>query len=240
MAGKSVMLMAAIVVIGGGVFAFNAMQKPEVQITDDVVQAQSEKTITENPAAGFLNYDIIVGNKDAPIEIIEYAAITCPHCADFHVNVLPLLKKKYLDTGKARLVYRNFIFDNPFDVFAAAMTRCGTEAEFFPTLETYFENQKDWNKLSELKRIFEANGKEAAIKFAKGEVARVGLKAGISTDDARKCFDNKEVVNYLLEVRRVASETYQVNSTPTLIVDGRKLDHNDIASIEKAIEDTAR
>lgn len=230
MIGKGILLISAIVVTGAGFFAFNMMQKPEVQV-------QSEKTITE---AGFLNYDIIIGDKDAPVEIIEYAAITCPHCAHFHADVYPVLKTKYLDTGKAKLLYRNFIFDNPFDVFAASMTRCVSEAEFMPTVEVYFENQRDWNKLSELKSIYDRDGREAAIDFAKAEVIRVGATAGISSDDARKCLDNQDVANYLLKIRQEAVEKYDVNSTPTVIVDGKKLDHNDMASIEKAIEAAGR
>lgn len=238
MTRKSALIIAAILVVG--VFAFNMMQKPAPQTIGDMARIQSEKPLASNVDAGFLNYDIIMGDRGAPVEIIVYAAITCPHCAHFHATIYPLLKEKYLDTGKAKLVYRNFIFDNPFDVFAAAMTRCVTEVNFFPTLETYFHNQKDWNRVPELRRIFEADGKEAAITYAQGEVARVGATANISAKDARQCFDNQQVVDYLLQVRQDAVAIYDVKSTPTVIVDGRKLDRNDMASIEKAIEDAAR
>ncbi len=241
MTSKSTMLIAVIIIIGGGIYFANERQKSEIQTTNDVAQAQSEKMVVKiQPAeiseAGFLDYDIIIGDKEAPVEIIEYAAITCPHCANFHADIYPQLKEKFLDTGRAKLVYRNFIFDNPFDVFAATLTRCVPEENFLPTVEAFFHDQRDWNKLSELKRIFESDGRNAAIKFAQGEVTRVGGQAGISTAGAQKCFDNKEVLNYLLKVRQEAVETYQVNSTPTVIVNGIKMGQGDIASLEKAIE----
>ncbi len=232
MTRKNVLLVIVIAVIGGGFYMAGITQKAPVQVKEDTVQVQSN----DADLVDFLNYDIIIGDEDAPIEIIEYAAITCPHCAHFHADVHPVLKEKYLDTGKAKLVYRNFVFDNPFDVYAASITRCVSEENFLPTLEVYFENQPDWNRLAELKLIYDRDGREAAINFAKAEVTRVAASAGISPDDAKKCLDNKEVVNYLLKVRGKAVEKYQVNSTPTVIVDGKMLDRNDIASIEKAIE----
>lgn len=240
MNNKVIFIIVAIAVIGGGIFAFSKKQNTEAEAADVVAQTQSENSVAANPETDFLNFDIIVGDKDAPVEIIEYAAITCPHCAHFHADVYPVLKEKYLDTGKARLVYRNFIFDNPFDVFAAAMTRCVSEDDFFPVLEVYFHTQRDWNNQSELKRIFTEQGREAAIKFAKSEVARIGETAGVNTDDAGQCFDNKAVIDYLLQVRQDAVEKYDVRSTPTVIVNGKKLDSNTIASIEKAIEDAIK
>lgn len=251
MAGKIPLILTGIIVIGVGAYALTMTQEPAPQVADlspEVMdqavdqqgQAKGDATEPENTAGPFLDYDIIIGDKDAPVEIIEYAAISCSHCATFHSDVYPLLKEKYLNTGKARLVYRNFVFDNPFDVFAASLTRCVPEENFLPTLETYFENQQQWNRLSDLKRIFEAEGKAAAIKFAQGEVARVGAIAGINAEDARACFNNKAVISYLLKIRQEAVEKYDVQSTPTIIVGGKKLDRHDMAALEMAIEGAAQ
>ncbi|PCI34300.1 MAG: hypothetical protein COB54_00460 [Alphaproteobacteria bacterium] len=243
MAGKTPILMAGIIVLGVGAYWLTQKQEPAPQVIDlspesagEGADAGTGTIVSENTVGPFLDYDIVIGDKDAPVEIIEYAAISCSHCATFHSDVYPLLKEKYLDTGKARLVYRNFIFDNPFDVFAASLTRCVAEENFLPTLETYFDSQHQWNKLSDLKRIFEADGKAAAIKFAQGEVAGVGVTAGISAEDARACFNNKAVVSYLLKVRQEAVVKYDVQSTPTIIVGGKKLDRHDMAALERAIE----
>lgn len=247
MAGKTPLLLAGIIVIGVGAYALTKNQEPAplvIDLSPEVMdeggqkqdQAEAGTTGVDVTAGPFLDYDIVIGDKDAPVEIIEYAAISCSHCATFHSDVYPLLKEKYLDTGKARLVYRNFIFDNPFDVFAASLTRCVAEENFLPTLKTYFDTQRQWNKLSDLKRIFEAEGKAAAIKYAQGEVAEIGATAGISAEDARACFDNKAVVSYLLKIRQEAVEIYGVESTPTIIVGGQKLDRHDMAALEQAIE----
>lgn len=230
---KKIALLLAALVIGGGALAVSMTLQPQNQTN---ANADSEKPSNSDMApAAFLNYDMIMGDKNAPIEIIEYAAISCSHCAHFHADVLPELKEKYIDTGKVKLVYRNFIFDNPFDVFASTLTRCTTEENFFPVVKTYFDFQKVWSNHQELKRIYEAEGRPAAIKYAQGEVAKIGKMSGISLDDAQKCFDNDGVVDYLLKIRQEAVEKYQVNSTPTLIVNGKKIEGHHFEDLEKAI-----
>ncbi|VAX03128.1 Periplasmic thiol:disulfide interchange protein DsbA [hydrothermal vent metagenome] len=235
---KKIALLLAVLVIGGGVFTASMILQPQNQTS---ANADSEKLSNPEPSnsdmtpVSFLNYDMVMGHKNAPIEIIEYAAISCSHCAYFHADVLPLLKEKYIDTGKVKLVYRNFIFDNPFDVFASSLTRCTTEENFFPAVKTYFEFQKVWVNNQELKRIYEAEGHEAAIKYAQGEVAKIGKMSGMSLADAQKCFDNGGVIDYLLKIRQEAVEKYQVNSTPTLIINGKKIEGHHLEDLERAI-----
>ncbi len=226
---KRILFGFALVVIMGMIVVI-ALKQQEVAV------AASEMAATTSEKPNFLNYDMVIGDKDAPIEIIEYAAISCPHCAHFHEEIFPELKEKYLDTGKARLVYRNFIFDNPFDVFAASITRCVSEDAFLPTLETYFNYQKIWNKLPDLQRIFETEGREAAMKFAHNEVAKIAKIAGLTDDETEQCFANEDVIDYLLLIRKEAVDTYGVNSTPTVIINGKKLEGSDMASLTEAIE----
>ncbi len=182
----------------------------------------------------FLNYDMVLGDKNAPIEIIEYASTTCPHCATFHKDTLPELKKKYIDTGKVKLVFRNYVFSQPFDVFAASLNRCVSEKKFFPLLGLYFKRQQAWVKykeFGELKRY----GKYAALGFAKGEAIKIAKIAGMKEAEAYQCLARPEVLKYLMDVNRHAVDTYEVNSTPTIIVNGKKLDDNRFEAIEKAI-----
>ncbi|MCF6196736.1 MAG: DsbA family protein [Emcibacter sp.] len=184
--------------------------------------------------SGFLNYDMVLGDKDAPIEIIEYASTTCPHCATFHKDTLPQLKKKYIDTGKVKLVFRNYVFSQPFDVFAASLNRCVSEKKFFPLLGLYFKRQPAWVKykeFGELKRY----GKYAALGFAKGEAIKIAKIAGMKETEAYQCLARPEVLKYLMDVNKHAVDTYEVNSTPTIIVNGKKLDDNRFEAIEKAI-----
>lgn len=247
---KKIAFLIAALVIGGGAVMVFMMAQPDAQV---VANAQPEKkaapaaTVAQDvmtkamaAEANFLNYDMVIGDANAPVEIIEYAAISCPHCAHFHEDVLPGLKEKYLDTGKAKLIYRNFIFDNPFDVYASLMTRCVAEEKFFPTLKTYFEYQNVWMKGEEMMTIYEKEGREAAITFARSEVAKVGKMAGISETQANACFDNEAVIEYLLKVRQKAVEKYKVQSTPTLIVGGKAVEGNDLASLSQAIEEAGK
>jgi len=228
-----------VIAVGAALFAQRWQTSPErttlALVAENTAQPETPPTVKTKTEAGFLNYDMVIGDRDAPVEIIEYFAISCPHCAHFHADVLPELKRKLLDTGKAKLIYRNFIFNNPFDVFASVLSRCVSEENFFPTVTSYFENQQVWNNLPELQRIFKEQGRDAAMNFAQTEVAKTGKISGISRADARKCYDNPAVIAYLLKLRQDAVETYGVNSTPTLIVAGKKLAANDMASIEEAV-----
>ncbi len=235
---KKIALLLAVLVIGGGALTVSMILQPQNQTSANADSEKPSNPESSNPdmtPVSFLNYDMVLGDKNAPIEIIEYAAISCSHCAHFHADVLPALKEKYIDTGKVKLVYRNFIFDNPFDVFASSLTRCTTEENFFPAVKTYFEFQKVWVNNQELKRIYEAEGHEAAIKYAQGEVAKIGKMSGMNLADAQKCFDNGGVIDYLLKIRQEAVEKYQVNSTPTLIVNGRKIEGHHLEDLERAI-----
>lgn len=187
-----------------------------------------------NKDSGFLNYDMVMGDKNAPIEIIEYASTTCPHCASFHKDVLPELKKKYVETGKVKIVFRNYVFQQPFDVFASSLNRCVSEKKFFPLLGLYFKRQKTWLKYKEFGEL-KAYGKYAAMGFAKGEAIKIAKIAGMKESEAYKCLARTDVLKYLMDGTKLAQEKYNVQSTPTVIVNGKKLDASDFETIEKAI-----
>lgn len=182
----------------------------------------------------FLNYDMILGDKNAPITIIEYASLTCPHCASFHKEILPELKKKYIDTGKVKLIFRNYVFDNPFDVFAATLNRCVSEKKFFPLAGLYFKRQSTWLKYKEFGEL-RPYGKYAAMGYAKGEAIKIAKIAGMKESDAYKCLARPEVLKFLMDVNKDAIEKYESIATPMLIVEGEKLDAYDFETIEKAI-----
>jgi len=239
---KKITLLLAILIIGAGGLAIALLAPADRLIAADAaaVPETASQDVSAGGEAGFLDYDMVIGDRDAPVEIIEYAAISCSHCAHFHQDVLPELKKKYLDTGKARLVYRNFIFDNPFDVYASLLTRCATRENFFSTVKTYFDYQKAWLKVAEMQQVYQADGRDAAIIFAQAEVAKIAKMAGMSDEDVRQCYDNQQAINYLLQIRKTAVETYGVNSTPTLIVGGKKVESNDLVTLEKAIAEAGK
>ncbi len=146
--------------------------------------------------------DITLGNPDAPVTMIEYASLTCPHCAKFHNNIFPELKEKYIKTGKVKLVYRNFTRDR-LDLAVGMITRCFGPDKTFDLMGLYFERQRQW----------------AAGDDAMTQIAAVARNAGISRLDLDACLANSELQNNLLEMLK-AGQGAGVNGTPTFFVNG--------------------
>ena len=149
--------------------------------------------------------DHILGKTDAPITIIEYGSLTCPHCAEFATAVLPDLTKKWLDTGKAKLVFRPFPRDE-VDLHAAGVAACGPADKFYPFIDALFEAQGQWITATDYK---------AAI-------GRMALLGGMNKTAFDACWDNKDVQDKLLAVRLVAAQQLGVDSTPTFFINGKK------------------
>ena len=149
--------------------------------------------------------DRVMGDPNAPIEIIEYSSLTCPHCRQFHTKILPKLKKNYIDTGRAKLVYRDFPFDQ-LGLTAALLARCAPPARYFQFLDVLFQNQEKW----------------ASDPDPIKALARIGTLGGLGEADFRACRNNKAIVDGVLQSRLDGGNRYQVNSTPSFIVNGEK------------------
>ena len=148
--------------------------------------------------------DRILGSAEAPITIIEYASLTCPHCAAFHADTLPRLKETWIADGRVRLVYRHFPLDG-IALRAAAVANCIEGARYFGFLDLLFKSQKRWAKSSDpLKTL--------------GQMARL---AGLSQEKFEACANDEAELDRILERRQDGIQTYDVQSTPTLIVNGR-------------------
>ncbi len=148
--------------------------------------------------------DRILGSAEAPITIIEYSSLTCPHCAAFHADALPEIKKTWIADGRVRLVYRHFPLDG-IALRAAAVANCIEGARYFGFLDLLFKSQKRWAKSSDpLKAL--------------GQMARL---AGLSQEKFEACANDEAELDRILERRQDGIQTYDVQSTPTLIVNGR-------------------
>lgn len=149
--------------------------------------------------------DNVLGQASAPVTIVEYASFTCPHCAQFHANILPGLKKAYIDTGKARLVYRDFPLDRA--AFAASLVaRCATGNRYFGIVDLLYTEQARWTG---------ARDPMAALR-------RLATLAGISKKKLDACLKDEKIQNAVLQQRLTATQEFEVTSTPTLIVNGAK------------------
>jgi len=167
--------------------------------------------------------DIVMGNPDAPNVIVEYASMTCPHCANFYTNVFPEVKEKYIDTGKARFVFREFPLDG-LAVAASMLTRCADEDRFYPLIDGLFETQETWALPGE-------DGKQKLLLIAK--------QAGFSQEAFDKCLADKELFDKIVAVRKKAHEEYGVDSTPSFFVNGKRLEGIAFENFESAIDGPA-
>ena len=151
--------------------------------------------------------DMAVGNPDAPVTIYEYASATCPHCADFHVNEWPLIKKEFVETGKVRFVFREF----PLDQVALAafmLARCaagGDVQKYQAVLDSIFKTQREWTK----------QPREGLMKIMR--------MAGMTDKQFDACLKDEKLAKAIVNGARNASRDFRVQSTPTFFINGRKV-----------------
>ena len=153
--------------------------------------------------------DRVLGNDDAPLTIIEYASMTCPHCAHFHTDVMPSIKTNWIDTGKARLVYRDFP-TGPINVSLAVsmITQCAPKAQYFPVVGLLFKSQDRW----------------AGANPPIDEIKRLVALAGLSSNDVDACLQRKDLSRALEDRAMQGSAQYNIQSTPTLIIGSERME----------------
>ncbi len=162
--------------------------------------------------------DHALGSADAPVTIIEYASMTCGHCAAFHVLTLPELKKKYVDTGKVRFVYRDFPLDK-FALQAAQIAECAGNDRYFGVVDLVFQTQAQWTA-----------GKDPIAELTKS--LRI---AGIGEADVKACLANEKVADAIV-AERTTAEKLGVSSTPTLFINGERFSGNrTIEALDEAL-----
>jgi protein-disulfide isomerase len=200
---RTPLLIAAALVVAvavAGILYFRGAGEP------DPNAPKSDPDVAELMAPGPLE-DIVLGNADAPNTIVEYASMTCSHCAAFHKTVFPELKQKYIDTGKAKFILREFPLDG-LAVAAFMLARCAGPDRYYPMVGGLFEAQENW-------AVPGPEGKEKLMLIAK--------QAGFSQESADKCVADKAQFDKVVEVRQRAHDKFGVDSTPTFFVNGKRL-----------------
>jgi protein-disulfide isomerase len=165
----------------------------------------------EDPGPAVTPEDRVLGNPDAPITIIEYASLTCPHCAEFDRDTLPKLKASWIDTGKAKLVFRGFPL-NQQDLRAQILSRCAPPDRFFAFIDTLFQNQRSWAM--------------ADLEQTTASLANIGRLGGVSADQFKACLDDGKLADAIQAQAFTAEKSYKVNSTPTFFINGTLMDPN--------------
>ncbi|MDR6633643.1 protein-disulfide isomerase [Phyllobacterium sp. 1468] len=149
--------------------------------------------------------DIVMGKAEAPVTIIEYASMTCPHCAHFSTTTLPTIKEKYIDTGKAKLILREFPFD-PRAAAAFMLARCAPEERYYPLVEVLFKQQEQWAGA--------ANAEEPLLQISK--------LAGFTQESFKACLTNQKLLDDVNAVRERGANEFGVNATPTFFINGTR------------------
>lgn len=149
--------------------------------------------------------DMVLGKADAPVTIIEYASMTCPHCAHFAETVLPSLTKDYIDTGKVKLIFRDFPLDQ-MAYYGSVLARCAGPQKYFTYLDVIFAQQAAWI----------SNDQQTTINNLK----QIGRLGGMPAEQFDKCLADKAMGEYILNSRLEGNQKFKVNSTPTLIING--------------------
>lgn len=170
------------------------------------VNAQENGDAAEVDISGIT--EMSLGNEDADVTVIEYASFTCPHCANFHKGPFKQLKSDYIDEGTVHFIYRDVYFDR-FGLWASIVARCGGEDRFFGITDMLYEQQEDW--------IGDGDPNEIA-----GNLRRIGKVAGLEDDQLEACLSDNDKAKALVSWYQQNAETHEVDSTPTLIVNGEK------------------
>ena len=145
----------------------------------------------------------VMGDENAPVTMIEYASLTCPHCASFHNEVLPEIKEKLIDTGKLKLIYRDYPLDG-VALRAAAIAQCAGEDRYFGVLGMLFKSQMTWARSQDPV----ASSKEV-VRFA-----------GMTGDAVDACIADQELIDGIVGSRMTGEQEFNVSSTPSFILDG--------------------
>lgn len=151
--------------------------------------------------------DVTLGKADAPVTIIEYASLSCPHCAHFHNTVLPSIKEKYIDSGKAKLIFRSFPLDLPA-LKGTVLAYCAGNDRFYNFLKVLFDTQESW--------AFSKNYLEM--------LANIGKLGGVKSEQFDHCMGDKALEDKILQMKLKGAQDMDIKATPTFFINGEKFE----------------
>jgi protein-disulfide isomerase len=160
-------------------------------------------SVLELEAKGPLD-DIVMGAPTAPVTIIEYASMTCPHCAHFAVETFPKLKEKYIDTGKVKYIMREYPLDN-LALAAFMLARCAGPDKYYPLIETLFAEQRKW-----------------AVREPLPPLLGIAKQAGFTQQTFDACIADKDLAGKVQQVRNRGQQKFKVEATPTFYINGER------------------
>ena len=172
--------------------------------------------------------DMALGNPQAKVTVIEYASASCPHCARFNNEVFPAFKRKYVDTGKVRYVYREFLTEPaPVAAAGALLARCAGKDKYFQVTDAVYHAQDE---------IYEPGTETIRAGAGRDVLRRIAQSAGLSEDQFNKCISDEAALKAFATRTETSAEKDHIEGTPTFIVNGKKVDVGSLPDLDAAIQ----
>jgi protein-disulfide isomerase len=206
----------SLVVAGAVAFLFTGIfTAPPAEAQREVQKVDLKELLTPGPLP-----DKVLGDANAPVTIVEYASMTCPHCAEFHKEVFPKLKANYIDKGQVRFIFREYPLDESA-VAASMLARCAPEDRFFTMIDVLFDQQRNW---------------AIKDKVIPG-LLRIAKQAGFTEQSFEACLKDNKLAQQIYEGAQRGSQKFGVRSTPTVFVNGTTVRNtSSFEDFQKAID----
>ena len=220
---RNILLGTAAVIGLGGWYMTSNRSSTTVAFPDAPLPgaANAQTTSGDVDTSGIM--DMVSGNPEATVEVMEYASFTCPHCASFHTGPYKQLKSEYIDTGKIRFVYREVYFDR-FGLWASLVARCGGPEKFFGLTELIYAGQSQWTRAGEPAAIVE-------------ELRKIGRLAGLDNDALEACLQDGEQAQALVAWYKENAEADGIESTPSFVINGKKYSNMAYADMKEILDE---
>lgn len=166
--------------------------------------------------------DMMMGRKDAPVTMVEYAMFTCPHCAAFNQEVLPKIKANYIDTGKVKLVFREVYFNKP-SLWAAMIARCAPPERYFGIADLLFRRQADWAATTDENEMVQ-------------KLFSIGRQAGMTNEQMSACMQDRAQAEALVAAYQKHADADKVDATPMFVINGVRVDNAPYEEIAKKLD----
>lgn len=205
----------------GGWALTNGMGSDSTPVNPLANAANAQSTSGDVDTSGIV--EMVAGNPDAAVTVVEYASFTCPHCARFHEGPFKQLKADYIDSDKIKFVYREVYFDR-YGLWASMIARCGGPERFFGIADLIYKGQSEWTRAGEPASIVE-------------ELRKIGRLAGLDNDTLEACLQDAEMAQSLVAWDEANRAADSISSTPSFIINGQQHSNMSYAEMQKILDD---
>lgn len=211
-------IFALVALVAGGYAVMGVQSSNSLPVNPLVSAASAQEAEIDTSTV----VEMVQGNPDAAVTLIEYASYTCPHCRNFHTGAYQQLKADFIDTGKIKFVYREVYFDR-YGLWASMIARCAGEEKFFGINDLLYQEQSDWARAGGAAEIADA-------------LRKIGLRAGISKDNLEACLADGSKAQTLVAWYQENAQADGIESTPSFVLNGTKLANMPYPELKALIE----